>query len=62
MNELEIAERLRRWFLANGMTQKDVAMKIGVQPPYLNVLLNGKKSIGKTLADKFHNAFGIRTF
>ena len=57
MNEIGI--KLKEHFENEGITQKEVAERLGVTPQYVNALLQGRKEIGKTMAKKLENQFGL---
>ncbi len=42
-----------------GLTQKAMAEKIGMRPSHLSELINGKRSITISIADKLQEALGI---
>ena len=45
--------------LREGLTQKDMADKLGVQQSNLSKMESGKRSIGKALAKRIANAFNV---
>ena len=55
----EIYENLAKFFDMNGLSQKDVAERMGTSTAYVNAILNGRKSIGKKQAAKMENLFGL---
>lgn len=60
MNEVEQrALRLRIWVQERGMTQKDVAEKVGKSLGYVNDLLKGRCRFGRQTAKVWHDAFGL---
>ena len=52
-------EQLRQHFENKGVTQKQIAEKLGVNPAYINKLLTGKKAFGKKTAQQFQDLFGL---
>lgn len=55
----QIHNELRNFFDIRGLSQQDVADKMGTSKTYINALLNGKKRIGRTQALKMENLFGL---
>lgn len=55
----KIGEKLRAYFEEKGITQEELAAKLGVSQPYVNALLNDKKSFGKKQAQKWGELFGL---
>lgn len=55
----EIVLRLRQFFKGQGLTQEDIASKLGLSQPYVSSLLSGRVSFGKIPARKFEQTFGI---
>lgn len=55
----KLGEKLREYFDNQGITQKEVAEKIGVKPPYITKILNGERAIGKNQVDKWVTHFGL---
>lgn len=54
-----IGEQLRAFFKEKGMTQEEIADRLGVSQQYVNALLNGKTAFGKKQARKWNELFGI---
>lgn len=52
-------EQLRQHFENEGITQKQIAERLGVNPGYINKLLTGKKAFGKKTAQQFQDLFGL---
>lgn len=42
-----------------GLTQKDLAVKLGVKRPNVTAMERGKRPIGKAMADKLAEVFGV---
>ena len=55
----KIGEKLRAYFEKKGITQDELAAQLGVSQPYVNALLNDKKSFGKKQAQKWNELFGL---
>lgn len=55
----KIGEKLRAYFEEKGITQDELAAQLGVSQPYVNALLNDKKSFGKKQAQKWSELFGL---
>lgn len=54
-----ISEELDKFFIDRGLSQKDVAEAMGVSASYINAVLNNRKSIGKKVAEKLSNLYGL---
>lgn len=50
---------LKSWLEANSITQAQVAVELGTSAAYVNGLCNGSKSIGKGMAKKLHDIYGL---
>lgn len=50
---------LVRFFKEKGITQDDIARKLGVSQSYVSALLTGRKSFGKKQAQRFSEAYGL---
>ena len=60
MSEREnINKELAKFFISIGLSQKDIASRMGTSSAYINALLNGRKAIGKKQAAKMENLFGL---
>lgn len=59
MNAPLIAEKLRSYFHAQGISQVEIANKLKVSKTYVNSLLTGKQKFGKKQAEKWEREFGI---
>lgn len=57
-----IITELSVYFKSKGISQKDIALSVGVKPQYINALFKGRKQIGKSLAEKFESVFGISSY
>lgn len=57
--EEKIAKALKEWLETHGHTQDSVSDALGVSVQFVNMLLNGKKTIGKKLADRISNHYGL---
>lgn len=58
----DIITELSVYFKSKGISQKDIALSVGVKPQYINALFKGRKQIGKSLAEKFESAFSISSY
>jgi transcriptional regulator with XRE-family HTH domain len=56
---MSVCENLRQYFEQQGMSQQDIADKLGTTRAYVSAILNGRKSIGKNQAEKLSNLFGF---
>lgn len=54
-----ISEKLTEFFKENGITQEDIAARIGVSQSYVSALLTGKKAFGKKQAQRFCDIWGL---
>lgn len=54
-----VAVGLADFFENKGLSQKEVADMMGTSPAYINAILNNKKDIGKKVAEKMNNLFGL---
>lgn len=61
-----LADTRNKWFIsrvreieATGVSQADIAKKIGVMPQYLTPILSGKRNASEKLILKLCNSFGI---
>ena len=52
-----IGENFRRYIKSRGLNQREAADRIGISPPHLANLLNGKEKIGYNVAHKMADAF-----
>ena len=50
---------LKEEILERGISQKDFAKSIGMQPSHLNEIIKGRRSISKQVADKLEEVLGI---
>lgn len=55
----KIGDKLSSFFKEKGITQEEIAAKLGVSQSYVNALFNGKKAFGKKQAQKWNEMFGI---
>ena len=51
--------KLKEFFEKNGISQQEIAAALGVSPPYVNAILNGKKPLGKRNAERLANLYGL---
>lgn len=56
-----VAVELDNFFKNKGLSQKQVAETMGVSAAYINALLCGRKAIGRKVADKISNLYGLST-
>ena len=47
----KVTKGLTNWLSSEGMTQKDVAEKLGVSEQFVNALFNGRREFGKKTAN-----------
>ncbi len=55
----EKSDKLKSFFKEKGLTQEQIAAKLGVSQAYINALLAGNKAFGKRQAQRFEELFGI---
>ena len=58
MSEL-VAKELKKWFRTHEKAYSDVASDLGVSVQFVSMIANGRKSIGKELAEKLFNLYGL---
>ena len=58
MNEV-VATELKKWFKKHGKANADVALDLDVSVQFVSMIVNGKKSIGKELAERLSNQYGL---
>nr|DAX65409.1 MAG TPA: putative transcriptional regulator [Caudoviricetes sp.] len=58
MNEEKLSE-LGKFLRDAGHTQASIAAQLGVSQPYVNALLTGRKSFGKSQAKKWGDLYGL---
>jgi len=51
--------QLKKFFKAQGITQQQVGETLGTTQAYVNLMLNGKCSLGRQTAQKLHDAYGF---
>ena len=51
--------KLKSFFEKYGISQQEIAEALGVSPPYVNAILNGKKPLGKKNAERLANLYGL---
>lgn len=54
-----IGEELKSYFKEKGITQEEIAEKLGVSQAYVGALFNNSKNFGKKQAEKWNKLFGI---
>lgn len=52
-----IGENIRHYIKGQGLNQREAADRIGISPPHLANLLNGREAIGYSSAKKISEAF-----
>lgn len=57
--EEKIAKTLKEWFESHHISNETVAQDLSVSVQFVSMLLNGRKSIGKKLADRLCNHYGL---
>lgn len=55
----DIGNRLKEYFDNKGITQSEIAEKLGVSRAYVNALFTGKRAFGKKQAEAWVNLFGL---
>lgn len=50
---------LKNYFAGQGMTQVDIAERMGISPTIVSNYLNGQRNFGKLVATRWSDAFGI---
>lgn len=55
----EITVELTQFFKDRGITQEDIAQKLGVSQAYVSTLLSGKTKFGKKQANRFNELWGL---
>lgn len=56
---MTVGEFLMKMTFFSGMSQKELAEKIGVTPPYLNYIIKGKNKVGTNIAKRLETVFGV---
>lgn len=56
---MDFLEDLKSYFDDKGMSQVDIAEKLGVSKAYVNALLSGRSAFGKKQAEIWENNFGL---
>lgn len=54
-----MSNALKNFFEQRGMTQEELASKLGVSQAYISSLLSGNKPFGKKQAHRFEEMFGL---
>lgn len=57
--ELTAGQRLKQWLLDNGLTQRDMASRLGITDAFMSAIILGKDSPGLSLAVRIENLTGI---
>ena len=55
----KVTKGLTNWLSSEGMTQKDVAEKLGVSEQFVNALFNDRREFGKKTANDWQNLCGL---
>ena len=55
----KVTKGLTNWLSSEGMTQKDVAEKLGVSEQFVNALFNGRREFGKKTANDWQKLFWL---
>ena len=55
----DIGNKLKEYFDDKGITQSEIAEKLGVSKAYVNALFTGKRAFGKKQAEAWVNLFGL---
>lgn len=55
----DVGSKLKEYFDNKGITQSEIAEKLGVSKAYVNALFTGKRAFGKKQAEAWVNLFGL---
>ena len=55
----EIKERLSNYLNTKGLTQKDIAERLGVTEQCVNALVNGRRAFGRKSSAEWQKQFGL---
>ena len=55
-------EKLKDYFYSIGIRQDVLSKELGVSQPYISQLINGKKEVGKKVANKLSEKFGLSQY
>jgi len=55
----DVGSKLKEYFENKGVTQSEIAEKLGVSKAYVNALFTGKRAFGKKQAEAWVNLFGL---
>lgn len=55
----EVGRRLKEYFDYQGITQAEIAKRLGVSTAYINSLFTGKRAFGKKQAELWMRQFGL---
>lgn len=55
-------EKLKDYFYSIGIKQDVLSKELGVSQPYISQLINGKKEVGKKVANKLSEKFGLSQY
>jgi transcriptional regulator with XRE-family HTH domain len=55
----ERSDAIKKYFRAQGIAQTDIAITLNVSKQYVNDVLNGRATIGKGLASRLSEAYGL---
>lgn len=55
-------EKLKDYFCSIGIRQDVLSKELGVSQPYISQLINGKKEVGKKVANKLSEKFGLSQY
>lgn len=55
----DVGSKLKEYFENKGITQSEIAEKLGVSKAYVNALFTGKRAFGKKQAEAWVNLFGL---
>lgn len=56
---MDISERLKEYFKSKAISQKEIAVQLGVTQGYVALMLNGRQPFGRAAAKKWQEAFGL---
>lgn len=55
----KFCDDLKNFFKSQGLTQNDIAERLGVSQSYIGMVMSGSKDLGKKSAQKWSNEFGL---
>jgi len=55
----EVGQKLKQYFDSKGITQRQIAEMLQLDPGYINGLFAGRRNFGKKQAQVWHDKFGL---